>query len=424
MTNGEDKAQAARPRARSRHKFEQKRDEILSAATEFMNAQGAKGTTLLEVARAVDLNTTSITYYFRRKELLVAAVFERSMDQLHAMVREAAAEPDPQSRVRRFITLHVARRADVIRNRAEPLASLSDLRTLEDGIRLPLEKRYQKIFRDVRDFFDPAETAWGKEVRTARAHMLLETVFWLPIWISQYPIDEFPRVSRRLYDILEKGVALDGAEWAPRPIAIDGEESGEGGTENFMRVATRLINQIGYRGASVLRIVEELKVTKGSFYHHLDAKDDLIFASFRRSYRRIAQVQLAANAAGGSQWVRLSSTMAALLDIQFDASWPLTRTTALQALPPALRIEAVERSNRTAIRFAGTLVEGASEGSLRLVDPMIASQAIIAALNSAFDLRIWAARLSRSDAIGIYASTVLRGLFAEDPGTGWPQGGR
>lgn len=403
----------AKRKPRSRHKFEQKREEILSAATDIINRQGARGTTLLEVARTVDLNTTSITYYFRRKEHLAAAVFERSMERLHLMVHEAGAQPDPRSRVRRFIDLHVALRADVIRGRRQPLAGLSDLRTLEDSIRMPLERRYQAIFRDVRAFFGEPDDAVHKHIMTARAHMLLDTVFWLPVWISRYPIDEFDRVSRRLFDILENGIALPEAEWRPVLLKDTGREATpeEGSAENFLRVATRLINQIGYRGASVVRIVEELQVTKGSFYHHLDAKDDLILACFRRSYRRISHVQAMARELRGNEWGRLSSVIASLLDIQFDAQWPLTRTSALQSLPANLRQEAVDRSDRSAVRFAGNLIEGAAEGSVRLVDPMIASQMIIATLNSAFDLLKWASRLERADAVGIAASTVLGGLF-------------
>ena len=212
------------------------------------------------------------------------------------------------------------------------------------------------------------------------------------------------------------------AVWAPVLLTgpqDDAVAAQEGSAENFLRVATRLINEMGYRGASVLRIVEELKVTKGSFYHHLDAKDDLVLECFRRSYGRIAQVQAQARQLGGNEWQRLSSVIASLLDIQFDAQWPLTRTSALQALPLNLRGEAVERSDRSAVRFAGNLIEGAAEGSIRLVDPMIASQMIIATLNSAFDLRRWASRLNRSEAIGLYASTVLGGLFDSDLAMQW-----
>jgi AcrR family transcriptional regulator len=417
--------QATQPPAtrkpRSRQKFEQKREEIINAATDFINSQGTKGTTLLEVARMVDLNTTSITYYFKRKELLAAAVFERTMERLHAMVTEAGAMETPQDRVRHFINMHMALRADVIRGKHRQLASLSDLRSLEDEVREPLERRYQDIFRDVRAFFIGAGPAVQKEVLTARAHMLLETVFWLPVWTSHYPLDEFDRVSRRLFDILERGIACPDAVWQPLLLTdVQDEDAGaEGSAENFLRVATRLINESGYRGASVLRIVEELKVTKGSFYHHLDAKDDLVLECFRRSYRRIAKIQAAARTLGDCEWQRLTSVIASLLDIQFDAEWPLTRTSALQALPANLRSEAVVRSDRSAVRFAGNLIEAAAEGSVRVIDPMIASQMIIATLNSAFDLRNWASRLDRSDAIGIYASTVLGGLFATDVAQRW-----
>ena len=406
----------------STRRFREKREAILAAAAEAINEQSAKGMTFADVARRVGLNTTSVTYYFKRKELLAAAVFERSMERLHDMVRASGAQPDPRSRVRHFVDQHVALRADVIRGRGKALASLSDLRTLEDNIRLPLERRFQEIFRDVRAFFEtPAEPA-SKTVMTGRAHMLLETIFWLPVWISHYPLDEFDRVSRRLFDILDHGIARSDAVWAPVLLTgpqDDAVAAQEGSAENFLRVATRLINEMGYRGASVLRIVEELKVTKGSFYHHLDAKDDLVLECFRRSYGRIAQVQAQARQLGGSEWQRLSSVIASLLDIQFDAQWPLTRTSALQALPLNLRGEAVERSDRSAVRFAGNLIEGAAEGSIRLVDPMIASQMIIATLNSAFDLRRWASRLNRSEAIGLYASTVLGGLFDSDLATQW-----
>ena len=93
MAEETEVATQAKRKPRSRQKFEMKREEILAAATDFINVQGVKGTTLGEVAKMVDLNTTSITYYFKRKELLAAAVFERSMERLHDMVGTSGAQP-------------------------------------------------------------------------------------------------------------------------------------------------------------------------------------------------------------------------------------------------------------------------------------------------------------------------------------------
>lgn len=401
---------------RSRKRFEKKREAIVDAATILISSNGVKGATLQAVAQAVDLNTTSVTYYFRRKELLAAAVFERAMERIQDIAEEAGAMPTSRERVHRFLELHIELRAAVIRGEALPLTALSDMRTLEDPIRKPLERTYQLIFRIVRDFFGPVGE--HKDLMTARAHILLETVFWLPIWISRYPLDEFKRITRRLFDIIENGIGRPDAVWAPQtlPIDADGEgpdEQGASSGASFLRVATRLINETGYRGASVFKIVDELDVTKGSFYHHLDAKDDLVLECFRRSYRRVANVQLAAYAAGANEWERITAAIAWLLNRQFEAEQPLTRTTALQSLPAPVREEVVARSDRTALRFTGSLLEGAAEGSLRLVDPMLASQTIIAMLNAAYDLRKWASQMPRERAVYLYASVFAKGIFAD-----------
>lgn len=73
----------------------------------------------------------------------------------------------------------------------------------------------------------------------------------------------------------------------------------------------------------------------------------------------------------------------------------------------------VDRSNRIARRFAGTISDGITEGSVRAVDPLIAAQALMALQNAAFDLRGWAATMPRDRAVGFYASTVMTGLFTD-----------
>ena len=73
-------------------RFRAKRDAILAAAAEAINEQSAKGMTFADVARRVGLNTTSVTYYFKRKEDLAAACFENTLERLHAMLDEALAE--------------------------------------------------------------------------------------------------------------------------------------------------------------------------------------------------------------------------------------------------------------------------------------------------------------------------------------------
>ena len=393
-------------------RFARKRELILDAATALINERGVKGMTFVEVAQQVGLNTASVTYYFRLKEQLAAAVFETTLGRLEAMVREAGAEPDPRARVARYLALNFELRARIRRGEARPIAVLSDMRALDEPVRAPLTRHYSTIFRGVRDFFgEPRDTA-HKALQTARAQALMETVFWLPVWLSRYSLSDYERVRRRMFELFDHGLAPADAPWAPQPLDLGPTDPAlEPGRANFLRAATRLISERGYRGASVERIALELKVTKGSFYHHMEAKDDLVLECFARSYERVSQAQRAADAAGGDQWTRLSSAIAALLDIQFAGDWPLLRTTALQTLPSDVRPDVIERSNRMALRFAGALADGISEGSIRAVDPMIASQAIMATLNAANELLNWASPWPRDRAVALYASTLAYGLF-------------
>jgi AcrR family transcriptional regulator len=411
-----DAAQAGRPEAAAPtsepSRFERKRELILDAATDLINERGVKGMTFVEVAQRVKLNTASVTYYFRLKEQLAAAVFESTLERLEAMVHEAAQGGTPRERVAWFLQLNFDQRARIRRGEARPMAVLSDMRAMDEPARGELTRRYSVVFRAVRDFFGPAEDVGHKALQTARTQALMENVFWLPIWLNRYSIGDYDRARRRLFEVFEHGVAPDGAPWSPAPLEIGaGEPPLEPGRLAFLRAATRLISERGYRGASVERIALELKVTKGSFYHHMDAKDDLVQECFARSYERVSQAQRAADAVDGDQWRKLSSAIAALLAIQFAGEWPLLRTTALQTLPTDVRPDVVERSNRMALRFAGTLADGIAEGSIRAVDPMIASQAIMATLNAAYELQNWATTWTREEATTLYASTLAYGLF-------------
>src|ERR1700760_2090598 len=88
-------------------RFRAKRDAILAAASEAINEQSAKGMTFADVARRVGLNTTSVTYYFKRKEDLAQACFEHTLETLGDMLDEAQAETTPEARVAKYLSLNM-----------------------------------------------------------------------------------------------------------------------------------------------------------------------------------------------------------------------------------------------------------------------------------------------------------------------------
>jgi AcrR family transcriptional regulator len=405
----EQTAEAADP-GTSTKRFRAKRDAILAAAAEAINEQSAKGMTFADVARRVGLNTTSVTYYFKRKEDLAAACFEQTLERLQAMLDESLAETTPRDRVARYLALNFERLAAIQRGEETAFAILSDLRAMEEPVLGRLMTGWREVFRKTRSLWGSAATRAQTDLFGARAHVLLENTFWLPIWLVRYEPDQYARVEERLMDVFAHGIAAPKARWDPELIDLAHDEP-EPGREAFLLAATRLINELGYRGASVQRIASQLNVTKGSFYHHLDAKDDLVLACYKRSLDTIADAQHLADERGGSQWDRLSGTIATLLDVQFSERGPLLRTTALSGLPAEGRRAMVDRSNRIARRYAGTISDGVAEASIRAVDPLIAAQALMALQNAAFDMRKWAGTMPRDRAIAYYASTIVFGLF-------------
>jgi len=406
-------AQAA---VQSTDRFERKREAILDAATDLLNTRGVKGLTLSVAAAAVGLSTTSVTYYFRRKDDLAAACMMRGVGCMQQIVQVALAEATPQARLHALLGRYLERLRRAAAGQAPALPVLSDLRALNMPQRGEVAAAYMKLFRRLRTIFEVPELAWlSRGRRTARTQMLLEQLFWAAAWLPKYDPEDYGRVCERMYDILAGGLAAPGSAWAPLAIPmaqLAPRNRQEMGRETFLLAATRLINARGYRGASVDKISAELNVTKGSFYHHNEAKDDLVVACFDRTFDVMTQVQRLAMALPGDQWTRLTSAAAALAEYQLSEHGPLLRTSALAALPEAIRREMVKQSDRVSDRFASMISDGIAEGSVRAVDPFLAAQMLNATLNAGAELGFWVPGVSQKAAPAVFARPMLMGIFA------------
>ena len=399
----------------STDRFERKREAILDAATGLLNTRGVKGLTLGVAAASVDLSTTSVTYYFRRKDDLAAACMMRGVAALMEVVTAALAEATPQARLHTLLRLYVERIRRAATGEAPPLPMLSDLRALNMPQRGDVAAAYMKMFRRLRQIFETPDLAWmTRGRRTARSQMLLEQLFWATAWLPKYDPEDYGRVRERMYDILVGGLAAPGQVWKPEPlpmVQLSPRDRHEMSRQTFLLAATRLINARGYRGASVDKISVELNVTKGSFYHHNDAKDDLVVACFDRTFDVMTRVQRLAISLPGDQWTRLTSAAAALAEYQLSENGPLLRTSALAAVPEPIRLEMVKQSEKVSERFAAMISDGIAEGSLRAVDPFLAAHMLHATLNACGELEVWVPGVSQKAAPAIFARPLLMGIF-------------
>jgi AcrR family transcriptional regulator len=402
-------------------RYAKKKEAILAAATAILNRQGVKGMTLADVAAKVGLITTSVTYYYRKKDDLAAACFMRGLERFDALVTDASKAPDAPARLLKFLDLYLDLNRRVRLGEAAPLTSFTEMRALKEPLRGSVQGAFNDLFRRVRGFFEgPEFEHLDKRDRNARTHLLLEQVFWSGSWLRRYDTDDYGRVRDKMYDILVNGLAAagraaEGQEWAPSPLPDPTPLSPEGQEwrETFLVAATRLINQRGYRGASVEDISAQLNVTKGSFYHHHNDKDALVVECFERTFAVTRKAQIDARALAKDSWEQLSSATAALVAYQLSDHGPLLRASSMGALPIEIRHEMSQGYNRGSERFAALISDGVAEGSVRAVDPMIAAHMINSMLNAAASLGVWVPGLEREEAARLFARPLLTGLFSK-----------
>lgn len=402
--------------ARADSKYARKQQAIVAAASEILNRDGVKGMTLANVAARVGLITTSITYYFRKKEDLAVACFLDAISRVESLANMALEEADARARVQRLLQLWLQLRERIVAGDEPPIALFGDIRTLQKPQRRIVAEAYRHFFAKLCALFESPECAWMTPTqRAARAHILSEQVFWAVIWLRRYDPDDFERIHARMYDTLAHGFAGRGRTWRQLQVSVDEmlpDASQSAAQETFLIAATRLINERGYRGASVEKISERLNVTKGSFYYHHDAKDDLVVACFKRSFDTMRRIQHTVLAQTDDQWEQLMTLAAALITYQMSERGPLLRTSALVALPPSMRMEMIEAYGRVSNRFAGVIADGITAGSVRAIDPMIGAQMFSATLNASAEYRWWVPGATGEQAHELYAKPMLMGLFA------------
>jgi AcrR family transcriptional regulator len=403
-------------------RYAKKKEAILAAATAILNRQGVKGMTLADVAAKVGLITTSVTYYYRKKDDLAAACFMRGLERFDALVTEASKAPDAPARLLKFLDLYLDLNRRVRLGEAAPLTSFTEMRALKEPLRGSVQGAFNDLFRRVRGFFEgPEFEHLDKRDRNARTHLLLEQVFWSGSWLRRYDVDDYGRVRDKMYDILVNGLAPPGAtsegqepgRRSPLPDPTPQSPEGQEWRETFLVAATRLINQRGYRGASVEDISAQLNVTKGSFYHHHEDKDALVVECFERTFAVTRKAQIDARALAKDSWEQLSSATAALVAYQLSDHGPLLRASSMGALPIEIRHEMSQGYNRGSERFAALISDGVAEGSVRAVDPMIAAHMINSMLNAAASLGVWVPGLEREEAARLFARPLLTGLFSK-----------
>ena len=95
---------------------------------------------------------------------------------------------------------------------------------------------------------------------------------------------------------------------------------------------------------------------------------------------------------------------------------PLLRTSALTAVPGAIRAELMQRFDRISYRFASILCDGIADGSVAPVEVNIAAQVISAAINAAAELPFFTPGLEPDAVVDHYVRPLFEGLASPPAG--------
>lgn len=408
MTPSPDAAERTR-------KFTHKREAVLAAAADLFNQRGVKGAALADVAASVGLVKNSVTYYYRKKEDLATACFLRAIEVHHAFIARAAAHATVAERVTALFTQLAQRLAAVEAGTQPALILFHDLRALPQPMLEQVFTAYTEMFRRVRDLLRGPETAGlSREALNARGHILLSTLNRLRENVQRHEPQEYGRIAERAADIVLRGMASPDAAWADsgaeQAWVLDAAADMAPGS--FLRSATELINEQGYKGASVTRIAERLQLTKGAFYARHEAKDDLVSQCFAHTFAVVRKALNLAQATPGSAWDQLCLATRGLVLFQRSPAGPLLRMTAISALPdPVHRARILDENNRLTERMTSLVVEGVMQGSVRPLDASLAAQIALNGINASAELQRWSPQSCAANVAALYARPLLGGLL-------------
>jgi AcrR family transcriptional regulator len=112
-----------------RAESEQTRDRMIRTALELFTEHGYEGASIQMIATAMGLSKAAVSYHFRTKEDLLAAVAEPAFTDLQRFLDEAEAEPGRAARwrmaVRGYVSLLVKHRGLLTLLEQDPIAAAS-----------------------------------------------------------------------------------------------------------------------------------------------------------------------------------------------------------------------------------------------------------------------------------------------------------
>ncbi len=158
--------------------------------------------------------------------------------------------------------------------------------------------------------------------------------------------------------------------------------------EAIMRATFYALQEHGYAGLSIQRIADEAELSKSTFYHHFDGKDDLLLSfvehildEFERVYRLESSGDPAADLRTFFGLILGDFPVTDEMPDQWEFLGAYVELRAQAVRNPEFRAKFTETDRRYADRVAAIIEEGIEQGVFRDVDPDRTAQYLLTTLD-------------------------------------------
>ena len=146
--------------------------------------------------------------------------------------------------------------------------------------------------------------------------------------------------------------------------------------------ATRLFRQRGFHATSMQDLAEDLGMNRGSLYHYIEAKDDLLWAIVNGAMERLDGAVRPILEGPDPIPERLTRAIAAHLAFAAEHGDELALIQIeLRALAPERRETLIGQRDAYEAAWREAIRQGVADGSIRAVDVPLASIAILSVCN-------------------------------------------
>lgn len=165
---------------------------------------------------------------------------------------------------------------------------------------------------------------------------------------------------------------------APGPVATASRPR----EADLLAASTRLFRERGFHATSMQDLAESLGMNRGSLYHYIVGKDELLWLILGRAFDVLEARIVPILTADTPPVDRIRGAIREHLRVAADHADELSLIQIeLRSLPPERRAQMIERRNRYEAHWRAAIGEGMAEGSLRPFDVRLAGIGILSACN-------------------------------------------